>query len=138
LFLAGFAVAMGIARQESKGATQLQIGKTFLLRGAEIFGIAVAFRIEQWAEGWGWSPWTDMLRVDVLNMIGLSLAMAGIVPLIARALWPRVTLALSIAAGFTLLAPWMWYSAPLGGLPWWIASYLHGGHITREPRGWYF
>jgi uncharacterized membrane protein len=138
LFLAGFAVALGIDRMEAKGASCVEVAKAFAKRGGEIFGIAMLFRVQQWAMGFGWSPWTDLLRVDILNTIGLSLAMAAIVPWAARRLWPRVILALSIAAGFALLTPPMWNTSQLRALPWWLASYINGGHLDYTPRGWFF
>jgi len=137
LFLAGFAVALGIDRMEAKGASPSEVAKTFAKRGGEIFGIAMLFRVQQWAMGFGWSPWTDLLRVDILNTIGLSLAMAAIVPLAARRLWPRVTLAVALAAGFALLTPPLW-NTQLRALPWWLASYINGGHTDYTPRGWFF
>lgn len=138
LFLAGFAVALGIDRQESKGAAPRDVAWTFVKRGAEVFGIAMAFRAQQWIMGWGWSPWTDLLRVDVLNMIGVSLALAAIVPLAARGLRTRVTLAFSIAAFFALLTPPLWTTWKPDFLPWWLASYINGGHVAKDPRGWLF
>jgi len=58
--------------------------------------------------GWGWSPRSDLLRVDILNTIGLSLALAALVPLAARGLWQRVALAAGIAAGISLVTPPLW------------------------------
>jgi len=47
LFLAGFAIALGVDRMEEKGLAPAQIAQTFLKRGAEIFGIAMLFRLQQ-------------------------------------------------------------------------------------------
>lgn len=138
LFLAGFAVALGIDRMEAKGATQREVAIAFIKRGAEIFGLAMLFRLQQFLMGWGWSPWTDLLRVDILNTIGLSLAMAAIVPLAARGVWRRAAVASGIAAAFALLTPPVWATDKLRVLPWWIASYFNGGHVDRTPRGWFF
>jgi len=138
LFLAGFAVALGIDRMESKGASQTQVAMNFVKRGGEIFGIAMLFRLQQWAMGFGWSPWTDLLRVDVLNTIGLSLAMAALVPLAARTLWPRVAISLSVASLLALLTPPLWTTWKPDFLPWWLASYINGGHTDYTPRGWFF
>jgi uncharacterized membrane protein len=138
LFLAGFSLALGIDRMEAKSATPLDISKTFVKRGAEVFGIAMLFRLQQWAMGLGWSPWTDLLRVDILNTIGISLALAALVPLAARGLWQRVVLACGVAAGITLVTPPLWTTWKLDFLPWWLASYINGGHIERISRGWFF
>lgn len=138
LFLAGFAVALGIDRMEAKGESRWGVATYFVKRGGEIFAIAMLFRLQQWAFGWGWSPWTDLLRVDVLNTIGLSLAMAAIVPLAVRTLWPRVALSTGIAAAIALLTPPMWTTWKPDFLPWWLASYVNGGHTDYTPRGWFF
>jgi uncharacterized membrane protein len=138
LFLAGFAVALGIDRMEAKGASRWEVASAFAKRGGEVFGIALLFRLQQWVMGFGWSPWTDLLRVDILNTIGISLALAAVVPLAAQRLWPRVTLAAGFAAGFALLTPPLWSTTKLHVLPWWLASYINGGHLDYTPRGWYF
>ena len=137
LFLAGFSLALGVDRLETKGVAAPQIAKSFAKRGAEIFGIAMLFRIQQWAMSLGWAPWSDLLRVDILNTIGVSLALASLLPLIARKLWAKVAAACAIAAGFSLLTPIVW-ACHFDALPWWVASYLNGGHVQRIPRGWFF
>jgi hypothetical protein len=44
-----------------------------LRRGAEIFAFGLLFRLQEFLIAWGWAPWSDLLRVDVLNIIGLSM-----------------------------------------------------------------
>jgi hypothetical protein len=49
-----------------------------LRRAAYILGIAFLFRLELWIAAWPGSPWTDLLRVDVLNCMGLALALISV------------------------------------------------------------
>jgi len=37
------------------------------MRGAEVLGLGLLFRLMEYALAWGWAPWTDLLRVDVLT-----------------------------------------------------------------------
>ncbi len=77
LFLAGISVALIGDRLLQKGATASQIGQKVILRGAEISGLGLLFRLQEYAISWGWAPWTDLLRVDVLNVIGVSIMLMG-------------------------------------------------------------
>lgn len=77
LFLAGISVALITDRLLQKGATASRIGKKVILRGAEILGLGLLFRLQEYAISWGWAPWTDLLRVDVLNVIGVSIMLMG-------------------------------------------------------------
>src|SRR5579863_6423096 len=73
LFLAGVSCALVTDRMRQKGLAPDVIARTTTLRGAEIVGFAYLFRLQEFLLGQPWSPWTDLLRVDVLNIIGLSL-----------------------------------------------------------------
>ncbi len=77
LFLAGISVALITDRLLQKGATASQIGKKVIFRGAEILGLGLLFRLQEYVIAWGWAPWADLLRVDVLNVIGISIMLMG-------------------------------------------------------------
>jgi hypothetical protein len=49
-----------------------------LRRGAEIFAFGLLFRLQEYLIAWGWAPWSDLLRVDVLNIIGLSMILMAL------------------------------------------------------------
>ena len=72
LFLAGFSFVLVTLRLRDKGFDANQIARQTILRGAEILGFGLLFRLQEYVVAWGWAPWTDLLRVDVLNIIGLS------------------------------------------------------------------
>jgi uncharacterized membrane protein len=77
LFLAGISVALIVDRMLQKGASPSQVGKKVIFRGAEILGLGFLFRLQEYAISWGWAPWSDLFRVDVLNVIGISIMLMG-------------------------------------------------------------
>src|SRR2546428_10347140 len=77
VFLAGVSFALVTDRLRAKGASRNAIARTTIRRSAEIFGLALLFRLQEFALGYPWSPWTDLLRVDVLNILGLSMMLMG-------------------------------------------------------------
>jgi uncharacterized membrane protein len=77
LFLAGISSAMVTDRLRQKGLAANAIARTTMARGAEIFGLGLLFRVQEFVLGQPWAPWTDLLRVDILNSIGLSLVLGA-------------------------------------------------------------
>ena len=138
LFLAGVSLALGLDRMESKGPAGKRAALAFAKRGVGILGLGLLFRVQEWAIAYPWAPWTDLLRVDILNTIGLSLAAAGLVPLLAAGRWKRVALAVLFAAAIAMATPPLWTTHKPTLLPWWLASYINGGHVAYEPTGWLF
>ncbi|MGA2481992.1 MAG: heparan-alpha-glucosaminide N-acetyltransferase domain-containing protein [Candidatus Acidiferrales bacterium] len=78
VFLAGVSSAFVADRLRSKGFSPNKIASTMVRRGALIFGAGVLFRVQEFALGWPHAPWTDLLRVDVLNILGLSIILMGL------------------------------------------------------------
>src|SRR3989442_2071402 len=77
VFLAGVSFALVTERLREKGIERNAIAKQTLLRGAEVFGMGLLFRVQELALGYPLSPWTDLLRVDVLDILGLSMMLMG-------------------------------------------------------------
>src|SRR6201990_2467932 len=71
IFLAGVSVALVTERLRGKGVARNAIARQTILRGAEIYGLGLLFRVQEFALAGGHAPWTDLLRVDVLNILGL-------------------------------------------------------------------
>jgi uncharacterized membrane protein len=137
LFLAGVSLALVIERLESKGLSGAAIAGTTARRGLEVFALGLLFRVQEFALGYPWVPWSDLGRVDILNIIGLSLVLASGVALVRG--WTRqVGLAAGIALAIALLTPPLWTTWKPDFLPWWLASYLNGGHTDFEPKPWLF
>jgi uncharacterized membrane protein len=138
LFLAGVSLALGMDRLEEKGVPAARIAGGFAWRGLQIFALGLLFRLQEYVIAWGWAPWTDLLRVDVLNTIGLSLAAASVVPLAARGWRKQATLAAMLALAVAMLTPPLWTTHKPDFLPWWAASYINGGHTDYQPKSWLF
>jgi uncharacterized membrane protein len=148
LFLAGISVALITDKMLRKGATGSQIGKKHIVRGAEILGLGLLFRVQEYVISWGWAPWSDLFRVDVLNTIGVSIMLMGAlcwmvlfsVGVPALSSIPR---SLSVAAGgvailISGLTPLLWTTWRPRFLPWPLESYINGVHNLGTPQPWLF
>jgi len=138
LFLAGVSVALVTDRSRRKGIPANQIARSTIRRGAEIFGLALLFRIQEFILGFRSAPWTDLLRVDVLNAIGLSIVFLGIVCRVAKTRAASAALALVCAAAVALATPPLWTTWRPTWLPWYLESYINGVHIYDVPQSWLF
>ena len=114
-------------------------------RGAEIFGFGLLFRLQEFVVAWGWAPKSDLLRVDILNTIGLSMMLMGIVCWLVLAVrrGPGTRLALVLTAAGTallisLLSPLLWTTWRPDWLPWPLESYVNGVHNLGTPQAGLF
>ena len=82
-----------------KGSAPSAIARTTILRGAEVFGLGLLFRVQEFVLGQPWAPWTDLLRVDVLNVIGISLMLMGAANWLVRSREANILLAAIVASG---------------------------------------
>src|SRR5579863_10470584 len=78
LFLAGISFALVTDKLLRKNLLPAEIAGTTIRRGAEIFGFGLLFRLQEYVIAWGWAPKSDLLRVDILNTIGLSMMLMGV------------------------------------------------------------
>jgi uncharacterized membrane protein len=154
LFLAGVSFALVTERLREKGAAPAAVAKITILRGAEIFGLGVLFRIQQFAFAFRVSPWTDLFRVDILNILGLSMMLMGVLcwlsadrrPVEAAALPQSIAASRAggISAGLVASAlvamatPLVWTTHRLRALPWPLESYFNGVHTYAAPQPWLF
>src|SRR5438270_8678779 len=144
IFLAGVSFALGTGRLREKGIERNTIAKQTILRGAEVFGMGLLFRMQEFALGYPWSPWTDLLRVDVLNILGLSMMLMGLLCWSAgagdaAAARTRTLVGAMVAAAIVAMAtPPLWTTHRPKFLPWPIESYINGVHIFDKPQPWLF
>jgi uncharacterized membrane protein len=137
LFLAGVAVALSAAARVRRGASAAEASRQVQRRGWQIFLYAFLFRLQSYVLG-GFSNIVGLLKVDVLNIMGPSIAAAA-------ALWAwgstRVARALVLTVATVVVAlltpplrawsglewlpdPIQWYVRPEAGhtnftlLPW--------------------
>jgi len=145
LFLAGISFALVTDKLWRKGKPANQIARTTIRRGAEIFGLGLLFRLQEFLIAWGWSPWSDLFRVDILNTIGLSMMLMGVVCWIVLRFNPatRARFALGLTAvcvgmSISFLSPLVWTIWRPRWLPWPLESYIDGVHNLGKPQAWLF
>jgi uncharacterized membrane protein len=78
LFLAGISFALVIDKLIRKNLGPSEITRTMVRHGAKILAFGFLFRLQEFLIAWGWAPWSDLLRVDVLNIIGLSMILMAL------------------------------------------------------------
>lgn len=138
LFLAGISVALVTDRQRKKGIAARAIAGKTIRRGGEILALGLLFRVQEFVLGWPWSPWTDLLRVDVLNVIGVSIVLMGLVCWMAQGRAASVLGGLAGATAISMLAPPLWTTWRPRWLPWFLESYINGVHNLDKPQSWLF
>jgi uncharacterized membrane protein len=144
IFLAGVSSAMVTQRLREKGVARDAIARTTILRGAEIYGLGLLFRGQEYVLGYPNSPWTDLLRVDVLNILGLSMMLMGVLCWLTAAVTPEksgrraIVWGLVVATAVAVVTPWLWTTQRPRWLPWPLESYINGVHIYGQPQPWLF
>jgi uncharacterized membrane protein len=145
LFLAGISCALVVDKLRQKNLPPSQIARTTIRRGAEIFALGLLFRLQEFLIAWGWAPWTDLFRVDILNTIGPSMMLMGLFCGGVLPLFPPARVRIGLGAGamavgltLSLLTPLLWTSWRPRWLPWPLQSYINGVHNLGEPQAWLF
>ena len=143
LFLSGISVTLVVGKLQKKGLPTEKIAQTVIKRGAEILVLGLLFRLQEFLIAWGWAPWSDLLRVDVLNVIGVAIMLMGLL------CWSVLSIsgnpssaklsisALMATAAISFLTPLLWTHRP-SWLPWPIESYINGVHNLGRPQAWLF
>ena len=145
LFLAGISFALVTEKLWKKNLPPAQIAHATIRRGAEIFAFGLLFRLQEYLIAWGWAPLSDLLRVDILNTIGLSMMLMGVVCWLVLSLHcgAQARLALVLASAGTallisLLTPPLWTTWRPNWLPWPLESYINGVHNLGTPQAGLF
>lgn len=138
IFISGVSCVLVAGRMRRKGASESRIAMHTIRRGAEVFGLGLLFRVQEFTLGQPGAPWTDLLRVDVLNLIGLTIVLMGVVMWIARSRTATAIASVGIAAAVALVTPLMWTTWQPRWLPWYLESYINGVHIYGTPQPWLF
>jgi uncharacterized membrane protein len=145
LFLAGISFALVTDKLRQKGLAPNRIARTTIRRGAEILGLGLLFRLQEYVIAWGWAPWSDLLRVDILNTIGISMMLMGVVcwMVLRSGASSHMRQALGGTAGgvallISLMTPLVWTKWRPQSLPWPVESYINGVHNLGQPQSWLF
>src|SRR6202008_24318 len=136
LFASGLSLALVFGRALQNRITPAQASLRAMLRGAEIWGFGMLFRVQEFVLGRPYAPWTDLLRVDILNIIGVAIILMGLVcwlaapripnphtPADAAGAVPReryIIAAIAAAVLITLATPPLWTTHQPRWLPWYL------------------
>ena len=144
LFLAGIAIALAAGSRIRRGRTSEEAAALARRRALQIFGLAFLFRLQSWAISGG-DPVQTLLKVDILNIMGLSMFASAVLWGIGRSAWGRFAWIAGATALVAMIMPivrsssWLlslpdpieWYIRPIPGrgtftlFPW--AGFLLGG-----------
>jgi uncharacterized membrane protein len=125
LFLAGMGLALMAEARRTQGQEAPAVVREGLRRGLEVFGYAVLFRLWMYASGRFTAP-RELLRVDVLNCIGLSLILVAAAALPWATRRRRMSAALGLCAAVALLTPLAWDAPWPGWIPRPLLAYVSG------------
>jgi uncharacterized membrane protein len=144
LFLAGVAISLAAGSRTARGMSLRDIVTTAVKRGGWIFALAFLFRLQSWIISGGPFP-GSLLKVDILNVMGLSMMAAALLWPVARGTVSRavvyagttviIALVTPVVRGAGMFAalpdPIEWYLRPAAGsttftlLPW--SAFLMAG-----------
>ena len=122
LFLAGVALALAAGARMRNGRSEAEVAALARRRAWQIFGLAFLFRLQSWVISGG-APRT-LLKVDILNVMGLSLVAAALLWAAGRGRWWRALGLVAAAIAATMLTPVVRASGLLAPLPDPIEWYL--------------
>lgn len=125
LYMAGMSQVLGDAAMARRGVAVRERRRQALRRAAWLLAVAYLFRLVEYLVGGAWrvpGGWQTILKVDVLNVIAVSLFLTALVTVGVR---PRLHALLAVggAAFFAFLAPVLagWQHPPSR-----ILDYLYG------------
>jgi uncharacterized membrane protein len=144
LWLAGVGLVLSATRaMEREGGTRAAAMDVICRRGLEIFLLAFLFRLQAFVISPGGQP-VALLRVDILNVMGLAIVAAGMIWGLAMPGAPsrstaRLVFAYGVAAGAMAMATPVVRASPfVDRLPSWLGWYLRpaGEHTTFTVFPW--
>lgn len=137
LWLAGLGLALSGEQALGRGSNRRAATEAIVARGAEIFILAFLFRLQAFIVSPG-SAAVTLFRVDILNVMGPAIAVAGAVWGVAGG-GRRAALACAVSATvLAMLTPVVRHADWVGTLPTWLQWYLRpsGEHTTFTLLPW--
>lgn len=123
LWLAGVSLSLAAERALVRGGSRGLAWRGLVRRGLEIFVLAFAFRVQAFVFNPGGAV-LSIFRVDILNVLGVSLAAAGLLWGAARTRMAQASTLAAAAAGVALITPLVRSAAWVDRLPVWCQWYL--------------
>lgn len=121
LFLTGITFAFLMHSKEKQGATGWRRIVAALKRSRYLFLIAFLFRIQLYVFGFPGSPAGELLRVDILNCMGMAMLLFA--PMAVFSTFERIRLCTILGLVIAGLSPLVSMIDP-AGVPWLIRSYF--------------
>jgi len=122
LFLAGVAIALAAGARMRGRRSERDVAALARRRGWQIFGLAFLFRLQSWAISGG--PPQSLLKVDILNVMGLAMVGAALLWGAGRGRWSRAALLAAAAVAAAMVTPLVRASGWLAVLPDPLETYL--------------
>lgn len=123
LWLAGLAVPLAAHARLRRGATVAEASWTLQKRGWQIFGLALLFRLQAYVFSAGATAY-GMFKVDILNIMGLSLVAVAWCWGRARTSGARIAIALAATLAVLALSPplraWTWVGVLPDPIEWYL------------------
>ena len=123
LWLAGLAVVLAATRTAQRSGSRATAATTICRRGAEIFILAFLFRLQAFIVSPGSHPVT-LFRVDILNIMGPAIAVAGLVWFAASTTARLVSCYVVLALVVSMVTPLVRLAAWVDWLPLWVQWYV--------------
>jgi len=116
LFLAGVALALAAGARIRSGRTEAEAAALARTRGWQIFGLAFLFRLQSWIISGG-EPERTLLKVDILNIMGVSMLAAAVLWGLGRRRVSRAMLLSAATVAAAMLTPVLRAAGRLALLP---------------------
>jgi len=132
LFLVGVSAAIqfeaGLAKGLDSGTMRGRLAK----RGLQVLALAYLFRLQEWLLSHFYGGWEALVRIDILNAIGMSMVLVALVAA-PRKGRRQIGLSLALAALFLALGTVVGPAHFPAWLPRPLTSYLGG----QRPMSWF-
>jgi uncharacterized membrane protein len=137
LWLAGISVVLAAEAAVRRGRSRRAAAESVCRRGLEIFVLAFLFRLQAFVVSPGAHPVT-LFRVDILNIMGPAIAVAGLVWLMSASRAVIAVIYAALATAVAMLTPVVLATPALDWLPIWVQWYLRpaGDNTTFTGFPW--
>lgn len=137
LWLAGLSLALAAERTLERSGSRRQAAGAAVRRGAEVFILAFAFRLQAFVVSPG-SWLVTIFRVDILNVMGLSLMAAGLLWGTSRGARSAALSSAVAAVVIAMATPVVRAASWVNTLPIWLQWHLRpfGDHTTFTLLPW--
>ncbi len=137
LWLAGLAVVLSATRTAERAGNRAAAVDAICRRGLEVFVLAFLFRLQAFIISPGSHPVT-LFRVDILNIMGPAMIVAGLAWACGSHTAARVAIYATLATSVAMVTPIVRGASLVDALPTWVRWYVKpsGEHTTFTLFPW--